>query len=227
MQIIFEDKNIIVVDKAPGENSQGDKKGSESLLDTIKAHMKQNGEGSKTPFVIHRLDRPVGGLMVYAKTKESASDLSRQVQAGKLRKKYLAVVMGTPLESEGTLTDYLLKDEANNCSGVVSSETNGAKEAVLKYRVKGTFVDETYGPLTLLEVLLITGRHHQIRVQLSHANLPIWGDTKYNPHFTDAKGWHSVALYAAELGFYHPAKHKPVKYLSAPDKTNIPWSHFF
>lgn len=226
MQILFEDKNIIVIEKAPGENSQGDKKGDKSLLDDIKAHMSQSGQKGKLPFVVHRLDRPVGGVMVYAKTKESASDLSRQVQAGKLRKKYLAVVQGHLASPEGELKDFLLKDEANNCSSVVSADTKGAKEAILRYRVKAEIQDPTHGTLSLLEILLITGRHHQIRVQMSALGNPIWGDTKYNDSFSHLQGWHQIALFASYLTFYHPVKNAPLKYDIKPDFEALPWSLF-
>lgn len=226
MRILFEDKNIIVIEKAPGENSQADKKGDPSLLDTIKEHMAKNGQSGKSPYVIHRLDRPVGGIMVYAKTKESASDLNRQVQGGKLRKKYLAVVCGKMEKPQDELKHFLLKDEANNCSHVVSEDTKGAKEAILRYRVRGEVNHPEYGTLSLIEVLLITGRHHQIRVQLSEIGHPIWGDTKYNESFSEAKGWHQIALFASYLTFYHPVKNAPLKYEEKPDANEMPWSLF-
>lgn len=226
MRILFEDKNIIVIEKAPGESSQGDKKGDVSLLDTIKAHMASHGQAGKNPYVVHRLDRPVGGIMVYAKTKESASDLSRQVQAGKLRKKYLAVVCGKLETPQGELKHHLLKDEANNCSHVVSEDTKGAKEAILRYRLQAEIEHPDYGILSLVEVLLITGRHHQIRVQLAELGCPIWGDTKYNPQFSEVKAWHHIALFASYLTFYHPVKNAPLKYEEKPSPTEMPWCLF-
>lgn len=226
MKIIFEDKNIIVIEKASGEASQSDKGGAESLVDFINAHMKANKEGKKQAFVIHRLDRPVGGLMVYAKTKESASDLGRQVQAGKVRKKYLAVVQGTPAALEGELKHILLKDEASNTSSVVETANKTTKEAILRYRVLETIQDSEFGELSLMEILLITGRHHQIRVQLSAIGCPIWGDTKYNKDFVALDGWHQIALYASLLSFYHPTLNKPLKYEQKPDLTLKPWCLF-
>lgn len=223
MKILSEDKNIIVVEKASGEASQSDKTGNPSLVELINAHMKQNKEGKKQAFVVHRLDRPVSGIMVYAKTSESAGDLGKQAQSGKLRKKYLAVVCGLPENPEGELKDLLLKDEASNTSSVVPEGTKNAKEAILRYRVKETVTSAEYGVLTLLEILLITGRHHQIRVQLSHAGLPIWGDTKYNTDFVGVDGWHEIALYASMLSFYHPTQNKPLKYEGLPDLEKIPW----
>lgn len=223
MKIIFEDKNIIVVEKASGEASQSDKTGNPSLIDLINAHMNKNKEGKKQAFVIHRLDRPVSGIMVYAKTSESAGDLGKQAQGGKLRKKYLAVVCGCPESPEGELKDFLLKDEASNTSSVVPEGTKGSKEAILRYRVRETVETAEFGVLTLMEILLITGRHHQIRVQLSHAHMPIWGDTKYNVNFVGADGWHEIALYASFLSFYHPTQNKPLKYEGLPDLEKKPW----
>lgn len=226
MRVIFEDKNIIVIEKYSGESSQSDKGGGESLIDAINAHMKANKEVRKKAYVVHRLDRPVGGLMVYAKTQEAASDLSRQAQSGKLRKKYFAVINGVPDQAEGELKHYLLKDEANNTSAVSTAQTKGAKEAVLRYRVLETVETPEDGVLSLLEVLLITGRHHQIRVQLSALGCPLWGDTKYNPLYTMREGWHQIALFASLLSFYHPTQNKPHKYVLKPDTSLLPWSHF-
>lgn len=226
MQIIFEDKNIIVIEKASGEASQSDKTGEKSLVDMINAHMKANNEGKKQAFVVHRLDRPVSGLMVYAKTKESAGDLSKQAQSGKLRKKYLAVVQGMPEAAEGELKHFLLKDEPTNASAVVDSGTKNAKEAILRYRVLETVQDPEAGTLSLLEILLITGRHHQIRVQLSAIGCPIWGDTKYNPNFVAQDGWYKIALFASLLSFYHPVQNKPHKYTLKPSGDDLPWNLF-
>lgn len=226
MKVIFEDKNIIVIEKMSGETSQSDKGGGESLIDLINAHMKANKEGNKKAYVVHRLDRPVGGIMVYAKTQEAASDLSRQTQSGKLRKKYLTVVNGKPELPEGELKHFLLKDEPNNTSAVVDAKTKGAKEAILRYRVLETIEDPNEGTLSLIEVLLITGRHHQIRVQLSNIGCPIWGDTKYNPLFSVKEGWHQIALFASFLSFYHPTQNKPLKYTEKPDATIVPWQLF-
>lgn len=226
MQILFEDKNIIVIEKASGEASQSDKTGTESLVELINAHMKANKEGNKHAYVVHRLDRPVGGLMVYAKTKEAAGDLSRQAQEGKVRKKYLAVVKNKPELPEGELKHFLFKDEPSNTSSVVDAGKKGAKEAILRYRVLETIQDPEFGELSLLEVLLITGRHHQIRVQLSAINCPIWGDTKYNTDFVALDGWHQIALYASFLTFYHPTLNKPLKYTQIPDWSQKPWNGF-
>lgn len=226
MKIIFEDKNIIVVEKAPGETSQPDKKQTESLMSMIKAHMDAHGEKKKNPYLIHRLDRPVGGLMVYAKTKESAADLSKQVQNNRIRKKYYAVVMGKLDAAEGELNHYLLKHEPSNTSRVVSSDTAGAKEAILKYRVLEEIQTENGEVLSLIEVLLITGRHHQIRVQFSEIGHAIWGDTKYNPQFSENAKWVAIALFSGLISFVHPSTSKPVKYTSAPDSEAMPWSLF-
>lgn len=226
MKILFEDKNIIVIEKASGEISQSDKKGTSSLVDDINAHMKTNNEGKKQAYVIHRLDRPVGGIMVYGKTKEAAADFGRQIQSGKLRKKYLTVVQGTLPEPEGELNHYLVKDEASNTSRVVDASHSSAKLATLRYRILETIQSPTHGELNLVEVLLITGRHHQIRVQMSAIGCPIWGDTKYNTTFAGEEGWFNIALFAGFLSFYHPTQNKPLKFTKAPDWSTEPWSLF-
>ncbi len=225
MDIIFEDKNIVVINKLSGEASQSDKKGDLSIVDFLNTHMKANGEKNKTPYVVHRLDRPVGGLMVYAKTKEAASDLSRQVQSGKIRKKYLAIVEGTLPQEEGELRHFLVKDEASNTSKAVIEGTKNAKEAILRYRVKETLQSDSK-TLNLVEILLITGRHHQIRVQFATIGCPIWGDTKYNPDYSSVDTWHHIALFSSFLSFYHPTQNKPLKYTLKPSVEMTPWKLF-
>ena len=133
--------------------------------------------------VIHRLDKPVSGVMVYAKTKNAAAALSKQVAEGKMHKKYLAVLCGKPVDNVEKYVDYLLKDEKENTSRIVDMGIKGGKRAELICRVLESKTVEPYGELTLAEIELLTGRHHQIRVQMSGHGLPLWGDNRYNPAF--------------------------------------------
>ena len=133
--------------------------------------------------VIHRLDKPVSGVMVYAKTKEAAGALSKQVSEGKMHKKYLTVLCGKPVDNVEKYVDYLLKDEKENTSRIVDMGITGGKRAELICRTVETKTIEPYGELALAEIELLTGRHHQIRVQMSGHGTPIWGDNRYNPAF--------------------------------------------
>ena len=152
--------------------------------------------------VIHRLDKPVSGVMVYAKTKNAAASLSKQVAEGKMHKKYLAVLCGKPVDNVEKYVDYLLKDEKENTSRIVDMGIKGGKRAELICRALETKPVEPYGELTLAEIELLTGRHHQIRVQMSGHGLPLWGDNRYNPAFQkgDAAMSGSAAERAAETG---------------------------
>ena len=133
--------------------------------------------------VIHRLDKPVSGVMVYAKTKKAAAALSAQVSAGKMSKTYLTVVCGKPVDTVDKYVDYLLKDEKSNTSKIVDKGIKGGKLAELIFRSVETREVEPYGTLTLAEIQLLTGRHHQIRVQMAGHGLPLWGDNRYHPQF--------------------------------------------
>ena len=162
--------------------------------------------------VIHRLDKPVGGIMVYAKTKEAASLLSRQVKENQMQKMYMAVVCGKPVDNVDNFVDYLLKDTGKNMSRIVEKGISGAKRAELRYQVVDTFKEEEL--LTLVKIWLITGRHHQIRVQFAGRGLPLWGDHRYNSKFAGQK---SIALSACELSFLHPKTKKPLTFQMEPE----------
>ena len=176
----------------------------ESALKTYRAR-----KGEK-PYigVVHRLDQPVQGLLVFAKNQESAGNLSKQIQQGKFEKRYLAYVEGFPKKEEGCLVDELEKDSKNNCSRVVEGKTPGSKSAKLFYKK----IKETEKG-TLLEIKLETGRHHQIRVQLAHAGMPIFGDTKYNP---DSQRQQPLSLCSYRLSFYHPRTKKKMEFQIKP-----------
>ena len=174
INILYEDEEVIVCEKPAGVAAQTRRLGQADMESLLKNYRAGKGE---QPYigVVHRLDQPVRGVMVFAKTKEAAADLSRQVQTKMADKFYYAVTDGVPEQKKGTLEDYLLRDGKTNTSKVVSKSTEGAKSARLDYEV--TAQNKTNA---ILRIRLDTGRHHQIRVQLANAGIPIVGDTKYN-----------------------------------------------
>lgn len=190
MDIIYEDKNIITVVKAPGEPSQPDKTGDRDILTELREHT--GGE----VFVVHRLDRPVGGVMVYAKSSSAAAYLTESLKKPDAGKIYLAAVNGKPEKENGNLTDFIVTDKRNNVSKTVPSKTKGAKEARLYYKVLEYNAEND---LSLIMVKLFTGRHHQIRVQLSAMGNPIWGDIKYNKNFQKVKTFPALWSYSLSV----------------------------
>lgn len=211
LKIIYEDNHIIVVEKTPNIPSQADKTGDIDMLTLVKNYIKEkyNKQGNVYLGLVHRLDRPVGGIMVFAKTSKAASRLSEQVRTKSLKKIYLAVVDGKVEKSKGTLEDYLYKDERNNISKVVNATKKNAKLAKLDYEVlKYNKVKD----LSLLKVNLHTGRHHQIRVQLSNFGHSIFGDQKYG---TRGKG-KQIALWAYKLTISHPTTKQEMTFEDFP-----------
>ena len=217
MEVIFEDNHIIVVKKQPNIPSQSDKTEDMDMLTIVKEYIKKKKKkpGNVYLGLVHRLDRPVGGVMIFAKTSKAASRLSEQVREKTFKKKYLAVVDGKFEEKNGTLEDYLYKDERNNISKVVNKDKKNAKFAKLDYEVL------TYNEvknLSLVKVNLHTGRHHQIRVQLAHAGHSIFGDQKYG---TRGQG-KQIALWAYELTIKHPITKEEMTFKSLPE-SNGTW----
>jgi len=178
MKILYEDNHIIVVEKMPNIPSQGDKTGDTDMLTLIKEYLKEkyNKPGNVYLGLVHRLDRPVGGVMCFAKTSKAAARLSEQVREKELKKKYLVIVDGKLEKEKDILEDYLLKNEKNNLSKVVKEGTKNSKFASLDYKVI-KYNEEIN--LSVLEINLHTGRHHQIRVQFSSRGHSIYGDQKY------------------------------------------------
>ena len=212
LKVIYEDNHIIVVEKMLNIPSQADKTGDIDMLTLVKDYIKEkyNKPGNVYLGLVHRLDRPVGGVMVFAKTSKAASRLSNQVREKIFKKKYLAVVDGRVEEIEGTLEDYLYKDERNNISKVVSKEKKNSKFAKLDYKVlKYNEVKD----LSLLEINLHTGRHHQIRVQLANFGHSIFGDQKYG---TRGRG-KQIALWAYELTIEHPITKERITFKDLPE----------
>jgi 23S rRNA pseudouridine1911/1915/1917 synthase len=233
LKILFEDKHVVVVVKPPGMPCQPDPTKAPSLLEAVQAHMKASGEAGKTAKLVHRLDRPVGGVMVYAKTREAAGHLSAQFADGRIKKRYLAVVQGQPIDDSGHLVHQLKVTQGNVVEVAQDSE---GQTAELKYRVIGRTeaeLKEGTSPLALLDVLLLTGRRHQIRVQLSASGFPILGDAKYNPDFV--KDESPIGLWSYEIRFYHPAKRTALSFRALPGILNedesaksypAPWHYF-
>ena len=218
MKVIFEDNHIIVVEKMPNIPSQADKTEDTDMLSIVKEYIKKkyNKPGNVYLGLVHRLDRPVGGIMVFAQTSKAASRLSEEVRNKSFKKTYLAVVDGKIENEEGTLEDYLYKDERNNISKVVNKDKKNAKYACLDYKVLA--YDEAK-KLSLLKINLHTGRHHQIRVQLSNFGHSIFGDQKYG---TRGQG-KQIALWACELSIVHPTTKEEMTFKDLPE-SNGTWS---
>ena len=212
-KIIFEDNHIIVVEKPVNIPSQADKTGDIDMLTIIKEYLKEkyNKPGNVYLGLVHRLDRPVGGVMVFAKTSKAASRLSNQVREKQFEKTYLAIVNGKMEQETGTLKDYMYKNERNNMSKVVPEGTKNSKLAVLDYEVLKYSKELN---LSVLKINLHTGRHHQIRVQLSSRNHSIYGDQKYGGRGHGKQ----IALWAYELKFYHPITNEKLVFESIPSK---------
>ena len=215
LQVIYEDNHIIVVVKPSGIPSQADKSGDIDMLTLVKEYIKDkyNKPGEVYLGLLHRLDRMTSGLMVFARTSKAASRLSNCIRQGDFKKEYIAAVQGK-LEGTGELQNYLFKDERTNISSVVSPEKKNAKLAKLEYKLIGSTVykDNEY---TYVRIKLYTGRHHQIRVQFSNINHPLYGDVKYGSQ----KG--ELALVACSLKFIHPTKDEVMEFEYMPEKNGI------
>lgn len=206
LNILHEDESIIVCVKPYGVPSQSDKTNSEDMISMLKLRIYERENRSEEPYLaaIHRLDRPVSGIMVFAKTKEAAANLSKQSEEGEMIKYYQAILTGELPDEEGVLKDYLLHDKKNNITTIVSKDTLGAKYAELEYEVLDV-METDQGILSYVLIILVTGRHHQIRVQMAGRKAGIWGDTKYNPKFQKVKKeYKQIGLHASRLEFTHP-----------------------
>lgn len=199
MQVIYEDNHIIIVSKRSGEIVQGDKTGDKTLADDAKQYIKEKYAKPGNVFlgVVHRLDRPVWGLVVFAKTSKALSRLNDMFRTGDVHKTYWAITQNCPAEPEATLTDWIRRNEKQNKSYAYSREVPDSKKAVLHYKVIGR--SDNY---TLVEVNLMTGRHHQIRCQLANIGCPIKGDLKYGARRSNPDG--SISLLARRIEFVHP-----------------------
>ncbi|MDE6002214.1 MAG: RluA family pseudouridine synthase [Prevotella sp.] len=205
MKVVYEDNHIIIVSKESGEIVQGDKTGDVPLSETVKQYIKDKYQKPGAVFlgVTHRLDRPVSGLVVFARTSKALTRLNNMFRNGDVHKTYWAIVQNPPQSQEGTLRHWLVRNERQNKSYAYDHEVPNSKEAVLKYRL--VWQTERYW---LLEVNLLTGRHHQIRCQLAAMGCPIKGDLKYGARRSNPDG--SISLLARRIEFVHPVSKESI-----------------
>ena len=220
MTVVYEDNHIIIVNKTASEIVQGDKTGDKPLSETVKEYLKEkyNKPGNVFIGVTHRLDRPVSGLVVFAKTGKALARLNEMFRTGKVKKTYWAIVKNLPPAEEDTLTHYLVRNEKQNKSYAYDTEKPGSKQAVLHYRLLSR--SDRY---CLLEVDLKTGRHHQIRCQLAKIGCPIKGDLKYGFPRSNPDG--SICLHARRVRFIHPVSKQLID-VEAPLPSGNLWNGF-
>lgn len=220
INILHEDNHLLVVEKPVNMLVQEDKTKDEDLLTLLKDYIKKeyNKPGAVFLSLVHRLDRPVGGAIVFAKTSKAASRLSDQLRRRVIEREYLGIVRGKVKKEQGKLENYLLKDNQKNEVSIVSKGTKNSQKAILTYK---KIKEEK--ELSLLKVKLETGRSHQIRVQLAGMGYPLFGDQKYGSNIN--KVGQQIALWSHKLKFKHPTKDEMVEVISYPPKTE-PWNKF-
>lgn len=220
-QVVYEDNHIIVINKFPSEIVQGDKTGDLPLSEKVKAYIKERDHKPGNVFcgVIHRLDRPVSGLVIFAKTSKALSRFNELLREKQIGKRYLAVVKNMPEKDSGKLEHYLVKNEKTNTSKAYPKPVPGALKAELEYEV--LLSSDNYH---LLKIRLLTGRHHQIRCQLSAIGSPIKGDLKYGFARSNPGGF--IHLHSYELEFVHPIKQELVQLRSLPEGDDPVWKFF-
>jgi 23S rRNA pseudouridine1911/1915/1917 synthase len=220
IKILYEDNHLLVVEKPVNIPTQEDASGDPDLLTLLKEDIKAryNKPGNVYLGLVHRLDRPVGGAMVFAKTSKAASRLSDQVRTHAFGKEYLSVIHGLPSQKKGRLEHYLLKNQATNIVKAVPSSTPGSKHAVLEYEVISTMEK-----LSLVRINLLTGRSHQIRVQFSESGHPLFGDQKYGADVNSIG--QQIALWSYKVRFQHPTTKQEMEFTSHPPD-HYPWSLF-
>jgi 23S rRNA pseudouridine1911/1915/1917 synthase len=220
LDILYEDNHLLVVLKPVNVSVQGDASGDMDLLSLVKADLKERYHKPGRVFVglVHRLDRPVGGVMVFAKTSKAAARLGEQIRVHELKKTYYAVVRGRPLEAAGQLVDYLCKNPQTNTVRIVAATAPDAKKAVLDYEVVAEREE-----LSLVQINLQTGRSHQIRVQMAALGHPLYGDQKYGSKIN--RPGEQIALWATRLAFKHPTKADQLEFVSNPP-AQYPWNLF-
>ncbi|MBQ3495050.1 MAG: RluA family pseudouridine synthase [Clostridia bacterium] len=219
VDVIYEDNHIIVCTKPQNVATQADISGDEDMLNMVKMYVKEkyNKQGNVYVGLVHRLDRPTGGVMVFAKTSKAAGRLCEQIKQNIFKKKYYAVVVGEPRIKTATLKNYLKKDEKENIVKIVPQTLSGAKYAELSYNTL-----KTNNKLSLVDVDLKTGRSHQIRVQLAYNGNPIFGDAKYS---TKING-QNLSLWAYYLEFIHPTTKQKMTFKVLPPMETQPWKNF-
>lgn len=220
MNVLYEDNHIIIVNKTCTEIVQGDKSGDVPLSEMVQAYLKEkyNKPGNVFIGVTHRLDRPVSGVVVYAKTSKALSRLNEMFRTHNLTKRYWAIVKNRPPQEEQLLTNYLLRNERINKTFVYDKQVKGSKLSQLSYKIIAQ--SEKY---YLLEIDLMTGRHHQIRAQLAHIGCPIRGDLKYGFERSNKDG--GISLHARNIRFIHPVSQKEIN-IVAPTPDDTLWKTF-
>ncbi len=217
-RVLYEDNHIIIVNKLCSEIVQGDKTGDETLAETVQAYIKKRDKKPGNVFlgITHRLDRPTSGIVVFAKTSKALSRMNKLFRDHEVRKSYWAVLEGSPSEEEARLTDYLWRDKKKNRSYISKPDRRDAKKAILSYKV--ICRSKNY---VLAEVDLETGRHHQIRAQLSGRGWPIKGDLKYGAKRSNPGG--GIHLHARRVQFIHPVSGEPVDACAPVPRTDVLW----
>ena len=220
--VLYEDNHMIVVVKPQNVPSQQDESGDKDMLTMVKEYIKEkyNKPGDAFVGLVHRLDRPTGGIMVFAKTSKGANRLSAQIRDNEMKKTYYAVTSQVPQQKEGKLFNYLKKDEKNNIVRIVTRSDSDAKTAELNYKVL-----QTDGENALVQVELITGRSHQIRVQFAGINCPLVGDNKYGNNKNRASK--NLGLWAGRLELYHPVTKQKMIFAFPPNLKEEPWNKFY
>ncbi len=220
MTVVYEDNHIIIVNKSAGEIVQGDKTGDKPLAETVKDYIKEKYHKPGNVFlgVVHRLDRPVSGLVVFARTSKALARMNEMFRDGRVEKTYHAIVCARPKVPAATLSDWLVRNEKQNKSYAYATEKPGSKRAVLDYELLKS--SERY---FLVGVRLHTGRHHQIRCQLSHAGMCIKGDLKYGAPRSNPDG--SISLHARSVAFEHPVTHERIEATAPYPQDNL-WRAF-
>ena len=218
--ILYEDNHLLVLLKPQNIACCPDASGDDNLFDCASRYIKEkyNKPGNVFLGLVHRLDRPTGGVMVYAKTSKAAARLSEQLKSGGFEKKYLAVLCGTPSKKSATLENYLRKNSVNNMVYVCTQTEEGAKFASLDYEIIGEA-----GGLSLAQIKLHTGRTHQIRVQMAAINAPVYGDMRYGGE-NAVKG--KLSLWAYSLSFPHPTTGERLRFIAEPPLSEKPWKLF-
>lgn len=221
LDILYEDNHIIAVNKSSSDIVQGDKTGDETLSDRVKAYIKKKYDKPGDVFlgVVHRLDRPVSGVVIFARTSKALSRLNKMFQEKTIKKTYWALVAELPTEDSGRLVHHILKNSEKNKSYAFPKPRNGSKEAILNYRLVSGLKN-----YYMLEVDLETGRHHQIRCQLAKIGCPIRGDLKYGFPRSNKDG--SISLHARKIEFEHPVKKEPITIIARTPETENLWKEF-
>ena len=218
--LLYEDNHLLIVNKRPGEIVQGDKTGDEPLVETLKKMIKERDAKPGNVFlgVVHRLDRPVGGAVIFAKTSKALSRLNDMLRNGEIHKTYWAIVEERPQQDEASLTHYIVRDGRTNRSRAYDKPKADGKKAMLNYKLLGCSTR-----YTLLEVELLTGRHHQIRAQLSKIGCSIKGDLKYGAKRSNPDG--GISLHSRRVEFLHPVRKEPISITAPTPKDNL-WEFF-